>query len=289
MGKSDLLAGAGLAFKPNYFDAIMAEPSRVDFLEIHAENYFGDGGLLHAQLMKLRQLMPLSVHGVGLSLGGSDPLDKHHLERLRRLCDRYEPALVSEHLAWSSHAGHYLADLLPVAYNEKNLGSTVEHVEQVQDYLGRQLLIENPSRYLSMADSDMDEAEFLCQLTQRSGCGLLLDLNNLIVSCFNCGGDALNYLARMPVKRVGELHLAGHSLAQRPSGDFVIDDHASEVADVTWALYEQWLQMSGVVPTLIEWDKNLPSWAVLAAEVDCARSLMCATTMAPAECRGGHR
>lgn len=266
--------GAGVAFKPIHYEPLLADPSRVDFIEVHAENYFGDGGLMHAQLTALRNLLPLSIHGVGLSLGGVDPLDWQHLRRLKLLCERYDPALVSEHLAWSSHAGNYLSDLLPISYTQNTLREITERIQQVQECLGRQIFIENPSRYLSLVESEIDEAEFLSLLCERSGCGLLLDINNLIVSCRNCGGDPLGYINRLPIDRVGEIHLAGHSVIQRPGGEFAIDDHASAVGDSTWVLYTEWLQVAGPKPSLIEWDREIPSWTTLAAEVDCARAFL---------------
>lgn len=282
---SNCLAGAGVAFKPRYFEALLADPQRVDFIEIHAENYFGAGGLLHAQLGRLRQQLPLSVHGVGLSLGGSERLDSQHLQRLKELCGRYEPALVSEHLAWSSHAGEYLGDLLPLAYNRASLERVAGRVQHLQEYLGRQILIENPAAYLRLAESDMPEVEFIRQLCRRTGCGLLLDLNNLLVSCHNCGGDPSRYLAELPAERVGEVHLAGHARVALPRGELLLDEHGSAVADTTWSLYVEWLVLAGARPSLIEWDRQLPDWSVLAAEVDCARALQCNPYM-PA-CGGG--
>lgn len=274
-----LQTGAGVAFKPLHFEALMADTRQVDFIEIHAENYFGDGGLLHAQLLALRQQLPVSIHGVGLSLGGVEPLDLEHLQRLKRLCQRYEPCLVSEHLAWSTHAGRYFGDLLPIPYTESTLQTVAMRIQQVQETLGRPILIENPSAYLRLAESEMSESEFLRLLCQRTGCGLLLDLNNLIVSSHNCGGDPRVYLADLPAEQVGEIHLAGHSRirlsGENAAGDLLIDEHASAVAEVTWKLYAEWLLRECPRPTVIEWDRQLPDWTVLAAEVDCARALQC--------------
>lgn len=271
-----------MAFKPQYFDVLLADTQRVDFIEIHAENYFGDGGVLHAQLRSLREQLPLSIHGVGLSLGGSLDIDRQHLQRLQRLCARYEPTLVSEHLAWSNHGSNYLADLLPVAYNVTTLNRVVTHVQQLQEALGRKVLIENPASYLRLEESDMSEADFLRQLCQQSGCDLLLDLNNLLVSCHNCSGDPQDFLARLPLERVAEIHLAGHSQLTLPSGEcLLLDDHGSTIADATWELYVELLLRSEKRPTLIEWDNHLPSWDMLAAEVDCARALQCSPYMPP--------
>lgn len=276
MNSNPLRAGAGVAFKPQYFEALLADPQRLDFIEIHAENYFGSGGLLHAQMGLLREHLPLSVHGVGLSLGGAEPLDAGHLQRLVELCRRYQPDLVSEHLAWSSHAGAYLGDLLPIAYNRATLDRLVEHVDQLQSALQREVLIENPAAYLRLAQSDMSEVDFLRNLSQRSGCGLLLDLNNLLISSHNCGGNSWDYLQQLPPERVGEVHLAGHTRVELPGGDTVlVDEHGGPIADVTWQLYAEWVRHAGKCPTLVEWDRNQPSWSVLAAEADCVRSLQC--------------
>jgi uncharacterized protein len=288
MSSLALRGGAGVAFKPVHFDALLANPGRVDFIEVHAENYFGEGGLLHAQLAELRRHLPLSVHGVGLSLGGVDPLDAEHLQRLRLLCERYEPQLVSEHLAWSRHAGQYLGDLLPLAYNAATLQRVSARIQQVQEALGRTILIENPAVYLRLDESDMSEVEFLRQLCRDTDCGLLLDLNNLLVSCHNCGGSPDSYLKALPAERVAELHLAGSTRMPIGDGTLLIDDHASAVADDTWALYVQWLLQAGPRPSLIEWDRELPVWGILAAEVDCARTLQQSPYMPPCASREKH-
>lgn len=290
MNPNVLQSGAGVAFKPMHFDALLADTQRVDFIEIHAENYFGEGGLLHAQLWALRQQLPLSIHGVGLSLGGIDPLDLQHLQRLKKLCERYEPALVSEHLAWSTHAGRYFGDLLPLPYSAASLQRVAARIQYVQETLGRQILIENPSAYLHMGgnainETEMGENEFLRLLCQRTGCGLLLDLNNIIVSSHNCGGDPFEYLTSLPATLVQEIHLAGHTRISHQNGeikqDILIDEHASAVADVTWNLYVEWLLHASPRPTVIEWDKQVPHWPVLAAEVDCTRALQCNPYMPP--------
>ena len=284
---SPRLVGAGVAFKPMYFDALLGDPQRVDFIEIHAENYFGAGGVFHAQLAALREQMPLSVHGVGLSIGGSAPLDKGHMQRLKHLCERYEPMLVSEHLAWSAHAGEYLGDLLPVAYHAQSLERVAAHVQQLQDVLGRQVLREKPATDLRLAEWELTEAEFIRQLCQSTGCGILLDLNNLLVSCHNCADDPLKYLAELPSDQVLELHLAGHARVQHDDREQLVDEHGSEIADATWGLYAEWLAYAGARPCLIEWDRHLPSWSVLAAEVDCARTLQCTPLMLPRDCGWG--
>ena len=267
-----LTRGAGVGFKPQHFAELINDTSRIDLLEIHAENYFGDGGILHHQLERLHALLPLSIHGVGLSVGGAAPLDAAHLAQLRRLCERHPPVLVSEHLAWAGDSEQFLADLLPIAYTPEVLNRTVDHVAQLQDTLGRRVLIENPATYLTFAHSAMPEAEFLAELVQRSGCGLLLDLNNLRVSCHNNGGDVDAYLQVIPLDEVGEIHLAGHSMHTLASGrSLLIDDHGSAVADQTWALYAQFLRIAGQRPTIIEWDTDVPSWTTLTREVERAR------------------
>lgn len=268
-----LTRGAGVGFKPQHFEALFSDTSRIDLLEIHAENYFGDGGLLHFQLERLHALLPLSIHGVGLSLGGAAPLNTRHLQQLKRLCERYPPALVSEHLAWAGDGQQFLADLLPIAYTSATLERTVDHVAQLQDVLGRRVLIENPAAYITFSDSHLREADFLAELSARSGCGLLLDLNNLLISCHNNGGTAEHYLHSLPLEDVGELHLAGHSQHKLSNGRTVlIDDHGSAVSDQTWLLYQHLHDMIGARPTIIEWDHDVPAWEVLTREVTLARS-----------------
>lgn len=267
-----LTRGAGVGFKPQHFEALFADTSRIDLLEIHAENYFGDGGLLHFQLERLHALLPLSIHGVGLSLGGAAPLNTQHLQQLKRLCERYPPALVSEHLAWAGDGHQFLGDLLPIAYTSATLARTVDHVAQLQDVLGRRVLIENPATYLTFSDSHLREAEFLAELSARSGCALLLDLNNLLVTCHNNGGTPEQYLRSLPLEDVGEIHLAGHSQRQLNNGrSLLIDDHGSAVSDHTWLLYQQLLGMIGPRPAIIEWDNDVPTWDVLLHEVAMAR------------------
>lgn len=262
-----------MLFKPRHFESLIADPERVDLIEVHAENYFGAGGLLHAQLGALRQHLPLSIHGVGLSLGGFDRPEPEHLRRLRQLCDRYEPALVSEHLAWSTYAGQYLSDLLPIPYSDDALTRVSAHVNEVQDRLNRPILIENPARYFNDAGSDLTEAAFLQQLCERTGCGLLFDLNNLIVSEHNCGESQADFLSRSFLAQVQAIHLAGHSRMPLGESEVLIDDHGGSVADRTWALYAAVIDRVGPLPTVIEWDRNVPPFALLAAEVDCARSV----------------
>ena len=266
------LPGAG--FKPEHFAAIRQDPAGIGFFEVHAENYMGAGGLPHAQLAAIRADHPLSIHGVGLSIGGTQGLDGSHLARLRRLCDRYEPESFSEHLAWSSHGAEYLNDLLPLPYTEATLAMVCDHVDQTQAALGRRMLLENPATYLRFTQSTIPETEFLAEIARRTGCGLLLDVNNVFVSCTNHGTDPRAWLAEFPLHLVGEIHLGGHDAETLPSGPLLIDSHAAPVADPVWALFAEVIETAGPLPTLVEWDNDLPEWPVLAAEVARAAAVM---------------
>lgn len=263
---SHLPAAAGAGFKPEHFGAIRAEPARVGFFEVHAENYMGAGGLPHAQLTALRADYPISIHGVGLSIGGARGLDADHLERLRVLCDRYQPASFSEHLAWSSHGTEYLNDLLPLPYTEETLGIVAAHVNEVQDTLARQMLLENPSTYVQFTQSTIPEAEFLGEVARRTGCGLLIDVNNVQVSAVNHRMDPLRYLADFPLHSVREIHLGGYAEEALPSGPLLIDAHGTPVAADVWDLFSHVIRRTGPLPTLVEWDNDVPDWPVLAAE-----------------------
>jgi len=269
------LAGVGL--KPEHADDIFAGPRRVDFFEVHAENYMGAGGPPHHLLRRIRANYPLSIHGVGLSIGGVAPLDRDHLRRLRCLIDRYQPALFSEHLAWSSHDGVFLNDLLPLPYNDISLAHVCAHVDQVQDVLGMRMLLENPSTYVAFGASSMSEIEFLHAVVRRTGCGLLLDVNNVHVSAINHGFDAAAYIDAFPMRHVGEVHLAGFA-EDRDSADarLLIDDHGRPVDEAVWDLYRRALARGCFAPTLIEWDNNVPPFATLAAEAERARGVMLA-------------
>ena len=270
----DLPAAAGLGFKPQHFPAIRADRPRVAFFEIHAENYMGAGGLPHAQLAALRADHALSVHGVGLSIGGAGGLDRAHLRRLRALCDRYEPESFSEHLAWSSHDGAYLNDLLPLPYTEETLATVCAHVDEVQAALGRRMLLENPATYVTFAETTIPETEFLREIAARTGCGLLFDVNNLFVSCTNHRRDPRAMLAAFPLAAVGEIHLGGHAREELPSGPLLIDAHGAPVADPVWALYAEAIALAGPLPTLVEWDNDVPDWPVLAAEADRVTAIL---------------
>lgn len=261
-----LPAGPGVGFKPEHFAAIRQAPQALAFFEVHAENYMGAGGLPHAQLTALRADYAISVHGVGLSIGGAEGLDPDHLTRLRQLCDRYQPDSFSEHLAWSSHGGEYLNDLLPLPYTDETLDRICAHVDQVQDRLGRQMLLENPATYVLFAQSTIPETEFLAAIAARTGCAMLLDINNVFVSCTNHRTDPRDYLARYPMDAVAEIHLGGHACEDLPSGPLLIDSHGAAVADPVWALYGEVIDRIGPRATLVEWDNDVPDWPVLAAE-----------------------
>ena len=280
MTPSALPPEPGLGFKPEHFEAIRAAQPSIGFFEVHAENYMGDGGPPHAMLAALRADHALSIHGVGLSIGGPGPLDGAHLARLRRLCDRYAPASFSEHLAWSSHDGAYFNDLLPLPYTRETLARVCEHVDATQSALGRRMLLENPSAYLDFAESDWPEPEFLREIARRTGCGLLLDVNNLYVSAINRREDPWAALDAFPLAAVGEIHLAGHDAEALPSGPFLIDAHATPVADPVWSLYRAAIERLGPTPTLIEWDNDVPDFATLAAEADRARAVTAAARAA---------
>ncbi len=266
-------AGAGL--KAEHALQILDNPRALDFVEVHAENYMGAGGAPHCLLTDIARDFPLSVHGVGLSIGGAGPLDQEHLQRLKVLLDRYQPAMFSEHLAWSTHDGVFLNDLLPLPYNRATFEYVSSHIDQVQDTLGVRMLLENPSTYVQFESSNMPEVEFLRAVAKRTGCGLLLDVNNVHVSAVNHGFDASAYLDAFPFRYVEEVHLAG--FAEDLDGDgapLLIDAHGSPVANPVWDLYRQAVERAGPVPTLIEWDNDVPPFDVLAADVAHARSLL---------------
>lgn len=270
-----LRAGAG--FKPAYLNDLLTDTLQDAFFEVHAENYMGAGGPPHRALSALRAAYPLSVHGVGLSIGGPSPLDAAHLARFVAVVARYEPVLVSEHLAWSSHGGQFFNDLLPLPYNSRTLQQVCDHVDQVQQALRRPLLLENPSTYLQFSTSDRTEPEFLGEVVRRTGCGLLLDVNNVVVSATNHGYDAQAYLHELPLHAVGQIHLGGHSEQQDENGQrLLIDSHDRCVAPEVWALYETLLSLTGPLPTLVEWDSDLPAWAVLKDQMQQAQTRMAA-------------
>ncbi|WP_119389115.1 MNIO family bufferin maturase [Taklimakanibacter lacteus] len=275
MQLSHLPRQSGVGFKPEHFSAIREGRQPIGFFEVHAENYMGDGGPPHAHLRYIRENYALSLHGVGLSIGSMQPLDRDHLARLKSLCDRYEPESFSEHLAWSSHDTVFLNDLLPLPYTHETLDHIVEHVDQVQSTLNRQMLLENPATYLLFAESTIPETEFLAEIARRTGCGLLLDVNNVFVSATNHKLDAEAYLASFPLQHVGEIHLSGHAETIDEAGaPLLIDTHDKQVADPVWALYESVIARSGPVASLVEWDDNIPAWPVLRAEAQAAQAIL---------------
>src|SRR3989344_162385 len=267
------IAGIGIGLRAEHYREVVATRPLVGWFEVHSENYFGEGGAPHYYLEQVRRDYPLSLHGVGLSLGSADALNRTHLEKLKALIQRYEPGLVSDHLSWSSVDGKYLNDLLPLPYLEETLRHVTERVIQAQEFLGREILIENPSSYLQYRHSDMDEAEFLAELSVRSGCGILLDVNNIYVSASNHGFDAQAYLRAIPPARVREIHLAGHTVNRYPEGEILIDTHNARVCDAVWTLYGEALRHVGPVPVLIEWDTDLPALSVLLDEARKAEAI----------------
>jgi len=262
-----LPARPGVGYKPQHYADLLADPDPVAWLEIHAENYMGDGGRPLAQLRALSERFPISVHGVGFSIGGEAPLDRDHLARLKHLLGWLDPASFSEHLAWSTHDGAFLNDLLPLPYTDATLNRVCRHIDEVQEVLGRQMLLENPSSYLAFADSTWEEPAFLREIARRTGCGLLLDVNNVFVSATNLGYAPQDYIDRYPLEAVGEIHVAGHDTDTDDHGAvLLIDSHGAPVADPVWALLDLTLQRCGPRPVLVEWDTDVPDWPVLAAE-----------------------
>ncbi|WP_420325794.1 DUF692 domain-containing protein [Mameliella sp.] len=265
----------GVGYKPQHYSAIRDDPAPVGWLEVHAENYMGDGGRPLAQLRALSERFPISVHGVGLSIGGPDRLDPDHLARLKHLVGWLNPASFSEHLAWSTHDSAFLNDLLPLPYTPDTLARVCDHIDEVQEALGRRMLLENPSSYLAFAESTLDETEFLQAIVRRTGCGLLMDVNNVFVSATNLGYSPQDYIAGFPMAAVAEIHLAGHDEDHDDFGaPLLIDSHGREVAEPVWALLDMVLDRAGPLPLLIEWDNDVPDWPVLAAEAErAARAL----------------
>ncbi|HEY3808971.1 MAG TPA: DUF692 domain-containing protein [Steroidobacteraceae bacterium] len=265
-------AGVGLRF-PHHEHVLQARPG-VSWFEVHAENYFG-GGSARRTLELVRHNYPLSLHGVGLSLGSAGDLDPAHLQRLANLVDVLQPGLVSEHLSWSIAGGRYLADLLPLPMTEEALAVVCRHVQQAQEALRRPLLLENPSSYLQFSYSSIPECEFLAAVADRTGCGILCDVNNIFVSASNHGWDPLQYLDALPAALVGEFHLAGHTEVTLDNGRCVrIDSHGARIAAPVWALYEQALRRIGPRPTLIEWDTDIPGFDVLLDEASQAAAAL---------------
>ncbi|WP_460130869.1 MNIO family bufferin maturase [Pseudomonas sp. S1_E04] len=258
---------AGLGLKHEHFTEVLQTCPDLGFFEVHAENYMVAGGPFHHYLGLIREQYPLSLHGVGLSIGGEGALDREHLARLARLIERYQPQSFSEHLAWSSHGPVFLNDLLPLAYDTTTLNRVCEHVDQVQNALKRPMLLENPSTYLLFQRSTLDETDFISEIIRRTGCGLLLDVNNVYVSCINHQRAPLAYIDALPLHAVGEIHLAGFAEDTDSLGDrLLIDDHGAPIDNAVWQLYEQVLARIGPMPTLIERDNQVPPLGVLLAE-----------------------
>ena len=260
----------GIGLKSVHYQNVLddaAKTNRPSWVELHPQNYFGDGGPAHRWLTAIAAVYPLSFHSVGLSLGSADGLNAADLEKLAALCDRYQPAMVSDHLSWSGNAHDRYPDLLPIPYTEEALDHLVREIGKVQDRLQRSILIENPSRYLGFRDDQMSEPEFIHALCRKAGCGLLFDINNVEVTATNVGLDMDAYIDAIDPAIVGEIHLAGHARENHDSGPLLIDDHGSMVSDVTWRLYRRFLARAGAKPTLIEWDSDIPEYDVLMAEV----------------------
>ncbi len=267
---SALPIAAGIGLRAPHHARVAQELPAIPWLEVHSENFFVEGGPQLTLLDAVRERYPLSLHGVGLSLGSADPLDQAHLQQLATRIRRARPAAVSEHLCWSAVGGRHSNDLLPLPYTEEALRHVIARVSQAQDFLGRRLLIENVSSYLNFSADALPEWEFLAELARASGCGILLDVNNVYVSACNHGFDAERYIAAMPAQAIGELHLAGHSVERFDDVELRIDTHSTRVCDAVWSLYEFTLQRFGPLPTLIEWDTDIPTLEVLLDEAQRA-------------------
>jgi len=267
---SPIPANAGIGLRAKHYQDILSAPPAIGWFEAHSENYFAEGGLPLYYLERIRSNYPLSLHGVGLSLGSTDPLNSEHLHKLKSLIARFEPGLVSEHLSWGSVSERYLNDLLPLPYTEEALAHVARRIVQVQDFLGRQILVENVSSYLQFKQSTIPEWTFLAEIAARSGCGILLDVNNMYVSAVNHQFDPLAYLHAIPAEAVQEIHLAGFD----DNGECLIDTHGKAVCDDVWTLYRHALAHVGNVPTLIEWDTDIPALSVLLEEARKAETLL---------------
>ncbi|MDI1343240.1 MAG: DUF692 domain-containing protein [Pseudolabrys sp.] len=268
-------ARGGVGLKAEHYKTILETAPNIGFFEVHAENYMGDGGPPHRYLTKIRSRYPLSLHGVGLSIGADRPLDRDHLSRLRNLINRYQPGLFSEHLAWSTHDAGFFNDLLPVPYTAETLARVVEHIDQVQDTIGCQMLLENPTTYLAFSDSTYSEIDFIAEVARRTGCGLLLDINNVYVASVNQQWNSERYIDDYPLAHVQEIHLAGYAPEADEKGrPLLIDTHDRPVDEIVWRLFEHAIERLGPVPTLIEWDAKVPAWSELVAEAGRAEAIM---------------
>jgi hypothetical protein len=270
----------GVGYKPQHYNDLIDSPGSVGWLEVHAENYMGNGGRPIAQLRQLTERFPISVHGVGLSIGGEGRLDPEHLARLKHLVGWLKPTVFSEHLAWSTHDGAFLNDLLPLPYTNNTLTRVCDHIDALQNTIGRQMMLENPSSYLAFDESTLSEPDFLREVAKRTSCGLLLDVNNVFVSATNLAYDPRQYIADYPLENVGEIHLGGHDEDEDDHGKpLLIDSHGAAVVDPVWALLDHTLSLSGPRPILIEWDTDVPEWPILHAEVARADTALSKVTL----------
>ncbi len=267
-------AGVGICLKAKHYDDILTTRPAIGWLEVHSENYLGRGGPSLVFLESIRQHYPISLHGVSLSLGSSEPLDQNLLQQLKALIGRIDPILVSEHLSWSRMSGHYMNDLLPLPYTQETLDIVCANIDQTQEFLGRKILIENPSAYIAFKDSTMEEPDFLTQIAHKTGCQLLFDVNNIYVSGNNNDFSPQDYIQQIDPKLVGEIHLAGHARRQIGEHTLLIDDHGSRVCDDVWNLYKKAIERFGPVSTLIEWDADVPTLEVLVEEAHKAQGII---------------
>lgn len=278
----ELPSRAGVGLKAQHIDAILSSKADIGFFEVHAENYMGAGGMPHAQLHAIRENYPISVHGVGMSIGNSTRIDPDHLARFKAVVDQYQPAMVSEHLAWSTHDDVFYNDLLPVPYTDETLSQVVSHIDEVQNFIGRQLLIENPSTYVTFTESTWAEFDFMAAIAERSGCGLLFDVNNVFISATNHNFSPKDYIDSYPLHLVQEIHLAGHAGDRDDDGQaLLIDAHDRKVCDNVWELYAHTLSKTGPLPSLVEWDNDVPEWSVLAEEARKTEIILGSSRAAP--------
>ena len=265
---------SGIGLRGQHYTQVLEEQPKVNWFEVHSENFFAEGGMSIHILEKVREKYPVSFHGVGLSLGSSDGLCEKHLKKLKNLVDKFKPGLVSEHISWSNIGSTTLNDLLPLPYTNESLSTLVDNIKHMQDYLGRKILVENPSSYLEYTQSTMTEWDFINKTVQQSGCGLLLDVNNIYVTCQNHNLDAGEYIKNIPYESVEEIHLAGFSEKEIEDQSILIDTHSDKVCDEVWGLYEDVIKNSGLVPTLIEWDADIPELDVLLSEASKAQDIL---------------
>jgi uncharacterized protein (UPF0276 family) len=264
-----MLSGHGIGLRPKHFTELLAQPPAVDFLEANSENFMAKGGRPLAVLDKVRAEVPVALHGVSLSIGSVEPLDRRYLSELRALIDRVQPAAVSDHLCWGRHGARYVHDLWPMPFTEEAVAHVAARVSEVQDALGRQFLLENVSSYVTSPASTMSEWEFISEVCRRGGCGLLLDVNNVYVSSVNHLFDPRTYLRGLPASAIGYIHLAGH----QDKGGWLLDSHDAPVPDTVWELYRDAVALFGALPTVIEWDDQIPTLEVLVAESEKARAV----------------